>query len=63
MLDHPNSRGPFTEPGCLGWMCILAAPVLAGLFDVTGFGLLLSLIAVFVGVLVVGALFGTKRQG
>ena len=60
MIDHPNSRGPFSEPGCLGYICMFSAPVLAFVVGLDGNQLLLALIAVFIGVVCIGAVFGKK---
>ena len=60
MIDHPNSKGPITEPGCLGVICFLAAPVVAGVFGFTGIGLILGVLAVFAGVCLLGAVFGKR---
>jgi len=60
MIDHPESRGPFLEPGFLGCIMLLAAPVLGCLFDLKDMNMIIGVLAVYVICIAIGFAYGKK---
>ena len=60
MIEHPMKKGKLTEPGLLGWICLLGVPVLIFGLNLDGVTALSAIIGVPVVCIIIGYLFGEK---